>query len=699
MAMIERIRNQQTLLLTIIGLGMLGFLIPYDAVIAMFGNNPGSQAAGSVNGNDVSFLEYRTRVQERKSLFNYNTDRDAQNEVWGDIVTERLYSDNYEALGLDLTKEEFDDIRYGDYVSPWVSRTFYGGQVTEEQKQTWKQTFSQMFSDPNGKAQYAGYARVIEQKRKREKFDGLVRAGLAANSLEGKQEFLRGQQKVDFRYVLKQYSAIPDADVEVSDSDVKSYYREHKGDAQYAQQAGRDIEYLKIPLTASFDDRKREEIFFEQLQEDWTEAENDSIFIASNGLMAETNIFEIIGDAVNSESQAAKLESAEVGTVVGPYFDGESIRLDKVISKDAVADSTVKCRHILLKTEDVNDPDQLAVLEARADSLKRRLRAGDEFADLVNKHSEDPGSKATGGEYEFKRGRMVKPFEDFCFDNRIGKIGTAKTNYGLHLIEVLDQQWTADAITVQRVERKVSISELTSGEAQETAMNFAIEYGNVEDFRNAADTMGYAIVEARNVKAAATAITGLTNGTEVVGWAYGADKGDVSNPFQIDGNYVIACLVNIKEEGEPPFENVEDAMRVGAIKDKKAEMYMELMRGGSLDEIAEKAGSTVNSANGVSLKTPTISGAGGAGEPAVVGAAFSLELNSVSSPIQGVNGIWVISPVTRNEVEAKGDFATEVKGLNDRTYFRNLPIGSGAPVRLSNAIQDKADVEDFRQGS
>ena len=37
MAMIERIRNQQTLRLTIIGLGMLGFLIPYDAVIAMIG--------------------------------------------------------------------------------------------------------------------------------------------------------------------------------------------------------------------------------------------------------------------------------------------------------------------------------------------------------------------------------------------------------------------------------------------------------------------------------------------------------------------------------------------------------------------------------------------------------------------------------------------------------------------------------------
>ena len=73
MGMIESIRNRQTLLLTIIGLGMLSFLVPYDAVIAMLGNNPGTQAAGSINGDDISFLEYRTRVQRKNSLFNYTT--------------------------------------------------------------------------------------------------------------------------------------------------------------------------------------------------------------------------------------------------------------------------------------------------------------------------------------------------------------------------------------------------------------------------------------------------------------------------------------------------------------------------------------------------------------------------------------------------------------------------------------------------
>ena len=470
MGVIESIRNRQTLLLTLIGLGVLSFLIPYDAVIALMGNTATSQAAGSVNGEEISFLEYRTKVQERNGLFNYTDNRAAQNEVWADIVSERLYGDEFEDLGLALTKEEFDDIRYGDFVSPWVSRTFYGGQVNEQKKDEWRQSFSNMFNNPEGRKSYEGYAGIITQKRTREKFDGLVKAGLAANTLEGKREFLRAEEKVDFRYVLKQYTSTPDTEVEVTDRDIRNYYAAHKDDAQYAQRAGRDIEYVRIQAP----------------------------------------------------------------------------------------DSTVKCRHILLKTDDVNDPDQLAALEARADSIKLRLEAGDAFADLVNKHSEDPGSKATGGEYEFQRGRVVKPFEDFCFDNPVGSIGTAQTTYGLHLIEVLDQQWPTP-------------EQMSSGE--QTAKNMAINNSTTEELRAAADEEGYAIVEARDIQSSAQAITGLTNAGAIVAWAYGAEPGEVSQQFEVDGNYVIATLIRVKEAGVPPLENVEDEMRAGAIKDKKAEMY------------------------------------------------------------------------------------------------------------------------------
>ena len=74
----------------------------------------------------------------------------------------------------------------------------------------------------------------------------------------------------------------PTREVEVTDADAKAFYKVHKGDAQYAQQAGRDIEYIRIPLTASFDDRQRAQTAFEQYQKDWTNAEVDSAFLAGN---------------------------------------------------------------------------------------------------------------------------------------------------------------------------------------------------------------------------------------------------------------------------------------------------------------------------------------------------------------------------------------------------------------------------------
>ena len=387
MGMIESIRNRQTLLLTIIGIGMLSFLVPYDAVIALFGNQAGTQAAGVVNGDDISFIEYRTKVQQRNDLFNYTDNRAAQNEVWSDLISERLYGDEFSDLGLELTKDEFDDIRYGDFVSPWVAQTFYGGQVTEAQKENWRQTFSSMYSDPNGRANYMGYANVISAKRMREKFDALVKSGLAANTLEGKREFLRKEGKVDFRYVLKTYASIPESEVEVSDSDVRNFYQNHKDEAQYAQRAGRDLEYIRIPIAPNFDDRERAQAQFNGWATEWATASDDAAFLSENSLMGDAKELQLVGPALSVEPKASELESAAIGSVVGPYFEGEAIRIDKVTSRAEVADSTVKCRHILLKTADITDPAQLSVLEARADSLKRRLRAGDAFADLVNKHS------------------------------------------------------------------------------------------------------------------------------------------------------------------------------------------------------------------------------------------------------------------------------------------------------------------------
>ena len=70
MAMIEKIRRQGWLVLLMIGLGLIGFLIPYDAVMAMFGRG-GNSTVGEIRGKSISAMEWQEAVKKQKILFDY----------------------------------------------------------------------------------------------------------------------------------------------------------------------------------------------------------------------------------------------------------------------------------------------------------------------------------------------------------------------------------------------------------------------------------------------------------------------------------------------------------------------------------------------------------------------------------------------------------------------------------------------------
>jgi parvulin-like peptidyl-prolyl isomerase len=76
---------------------------------------------------------------------------------------------------------------------------------------------------------------------------------------------------------------------------------------------------------------------------------------------------------------------------------------------------------------------------AKAQELVKGLRAGADFASAAKAESADVGSAALGGDLgaPFKRGQMVKPFEDAAFSQPQGKIGDpVKTQFGYHIIRV-----------------------------------------------------------------------------------------------------------------------------------------------------------------------------------------------------------------------------------------------------------------------
>ncbi|MEZ7977066.1 MAG: SurA N-terminal domain-containing protein, partial [Flavobacteriales bacterium] len=95
--MIENIRNRQGLLMVFLGIGMLGFLVPFDAVLALMGQGAATEV-GSVDGASITGQEYQIAVQQRRSL-GFSGDQ-LQDEVWQDITSAMYMDDVFSEIGM-----------------------------------------------------------------------------------------------------------------------------------------------------------------------------------------------------------------------------------------------------------------------------------------------------------------------------------------------------------------------------------------------------------------------------------------------------------------------------------------------------------------------------------------------------------------------------------------------------------------------
>jgi peptidyl-prolyl cis-trans isomerase C len=102
----------------------------------------------------------------------------------------------------------------------------------------------------------------------------------------------------------------------------------------------------------------------------------------------------------------------------------------------------IKALHILIKVDKSASADDKKKAREKAEGILKRIRAGEDFAKLAMEFSDDPGSKARGGDLGlFGRGRMVKPFEEAAFNLKPGTVSeVVETAFGYHLIKVETKQ-------------------------------------------------------------------------------------------------------------------------------------------------------------------------------------------------------------------------------------------------------------------
>ncbi|GGE21795.1 hypothetical protein GCM10011571_24900 [Marinithermofilum abyssi] len=101
----------------------------------------------------------------------------------------------------------------------------------------------------------------------------------------------------------------------------------------------------------------------------------------------------------------------------------------------------IKLNHILIATEPQGKKKR-SDKEAKklAEEVKAKLDKGEKFSELAEKYSDDPGSKAQGGEMEGNPKEWVPEFSKAAKTQPIDKIGEpVKSQFGYHIIQVKER--------------------------------------------------------------------------------------------------------------------------------------------------------------------------------------------------------------------------------------------------------------------
>jgi peptidyl-prolyl cis-trans isomerase C len=101
----------------------------------------------------------------------------------------------------------------------------------------------------------------------------------------------------------------------------------------------------------------------------------------------------------------------------------------------------VRASHILIKVEPQADESHKTAARKKIQKIQQRLQKGEDLAALAQEFSQCPSSAKGGDLGYFRRGQMVKPFEEAAFALKPGEVSdVVETKFGYHLIKVIEKK-------------------------------------------------------------------------------------------------------------------------------------------------------------------------------------------------------------------------------------------------------------------
>ena len=236
-----------------------------------------------------------------------------------------------------------------------------------------------------------------------------------------------------------------------------------------------------------------------------------------------------------------------------------------------------------------------------ANQITNLAKSGENFSALANEHSQDPGNQGNnGGDLGwFKKGRMVKPFEDAAFEADIGQIvGPVKSSFGYHIIYVRDKKYDKnriEEILASHILLKIETSSTTLSNLKRLATLFSYDAQDF-GFVDAADSSNLEIHTQEKLNENSFSIQNIGYLRSAIQFAFRSETGSISDIFENDQYFAICYLDSIIPPGIAPFKEVKSKLRKRIIKRKEKSATLDIANS-ILVDITAKNNSLSNFAN------------------------------------------------------------------------------------------------------
>lgn len=690
MAILSKIRERTVFLIVIIALALFAFVLTDLFRNGGFSADKASASVGVVGDEEISREEFAAQVE---GIVQQSQGRvsslQAAKQAWENSLRRILLKQEFEKLGLEVGADQITDVM----AQQLAGDPRFSNEAGFFDEAKLRQFIAELkVTSPQQYQQWVNFEKSMEVNAKSELYFNMVKAGVQATLLEGRQVYHQENDNLTFEFVKVPFGKA--GDVEVTKSDIQSYINEHK--ERFQQEAKRDIEYISFTEEPSEEDN---ELVLAEVQKLVVDGDNNfqttndvEEFLAINSEVPFNDVYTF---EYNIKGEYADdLLNLDLNEIYGPYFENQSYKVTKLLERTQKPDS-VKTSHILVTYDGTRVDGSVTRSKEEAKSLADSIatvakRNSDKFSELATEFSSDRQSAQNGGELGWiTYGALVPEFNEYVFEEaRVGSYGVVETDFGYHVVYVEERTSPKDVLKLATLVKRVEPSEKTLNELYRSATKFELAAKD-KDFREEATAIDKTVRPVNGVGKLDETIPGVGRQRSIVKWAFESETkvGDIKS-FDTGEGYIVARVTNITKKGLQTPEEASAVVTPIIRKRKQAEQIMSKIEGNNLVAVAAAFEVNKQKATSINMSNPIIPGGGR--EPKIVGAAFSMQVGETSKPIQGDSGVYMINLLEKNEAEPLNSYRGIAKRLTEERT-RNLLNPRTSPI--IEALKESKEIE------